>query len=589
VTDRIGQLEARIAELSDAHRLLEERLAAVERRGVAPAPARRRPAAGRDAAADEGGLGLGADLASATKNLALAGRTLLVLAGAFLLRALTDAGTLPTPLGVLLGFAYAGVWIGMAWRAGPQQPWSAGFHGLSAILIGFPLLFEATTRFKLLAPAATALTLTFFTAVALAVAVRRRQQGLAWLVEVGGIFVAVALMIATGRMAPPLLYLVLLGVAALWIGYVIDWTYLRWPVALATDVLMVFLALRAVAPATAEGPRTALLVVAVFITGYLASFATRTLLLHRNVVDFEVVQTGLLLVVGLGGAAIVTVQSGMGQGVLGGLALAFGLATYAVAFAFVEHRQKGKANFYFYGTVALVFVLSGSALLLSGAALALGWAALALVAAALARARLRLTLAVHAAVYGVAAALDAGLLRAAATTLFTAPGPSWPRPGAAGVAVVAAMAAAAWLTSRVTAAPLQPMQRIPRCALVAALALAAAGVVTGWAVPLLAGDPTRGADAGIAATVRTAVLVGGVLLLAWAGRREAWREAGWLAYPLLVVIGLKLLLEDLSRSRPASLFLAFALYGGALILVPRLRRRDAPAVPQPPPAPQPGV
>ena len=44
---------------------------------------------------------------------------------------------------------------------------------------------------------------------------------------------AVALMAASGRLVPGTLYLVLLGTAALWIGYVRDWTLLRWPVALA--------------------------------------------------------------------------------------------------------------------------------------------------------------------------------------------------------------------------------------------------------------------------------------------------------------------------------------------------------------------
>lgn len=582
MSDRLSELEARIAALDEAQRQLAQRVGALERRGgPAVAAAARRAPAGAAPGRDVAVLDVKSDLASLTKNLALAGRTLLVLAGGFLLRALTDAGTLPTPLGVLLGFVYAGAWIAMAYRAAPQQRWSAVFHGLSAILIGFPLLFEATTRFRLLSPAATAGTLTFFTAVALAVAARRRLQGLAWLVGVGGLGVAVALMVATGRMAPPMLFLILLGVAALWAGYVLDWVYLRWPIALVTDVLMVFLALRAVAPVAAEGPRTALVVVVVFIAGYLGSIATRTLLLDRDVVDFEVVQTGILLVVGLGGAALVTVQSGMGQGVLGLLALAFGVATYAVAFTFLE-RRKGKANFYFYGTVALVFVLSGAALLLSGAALSLGWAALAVVFGALARARLRFTLAVHSAVYAVAAVIHAGLLEHAGITLLSSPASVWPGATPAAVAVVAAGGLAAWLTSRPTTTPLGPRQRVPRCALVTVLAIAAAGLLAGWAVPLLAGAPGPRASAGVAATVRTGVLVGGVLLLTLLGRREDWREAGWLAYPLLVLTGLKLVLEDIARSRPASLFLAFALYGIALILVPRLRRREGGVRPGPP-------
>jgi hypothetical protein len=56
---------------------------------------------------------------------------------------------------------------------------------------------------------------------------------------------------------------------------------------------------------------------------------------------------------------------------------------------------------------------------------------------------------------------------------------------------------------------------------------------------------------------------------------------------VLAIAGVKMVLEDLPRSRPATLFLAFALYGGALIVVPRLRRRgDRVAAPPAPPRAQ---
>jgi hypothetical protein len=45
---------------------------------------------------------------------------------------------------------------------------------------------------------------------------------------------------------------------------------------------------------------------------YLASVATRTLLLDRNVVVFEVVQTALAISAGLGGAVIVATRAGIG-------------------------------------------------------------------------------------------------------------------------------------------------------------------------------------------------------------------------------------------------------------------------------------
>ena len=51
-----------------------------------------------------------------------------------------------------------------------------------------------------------------------------------------------------------------------------------------------------------------------------------------------------------------------------------------------------------------------------------------------------------------------------------------------------------------------------------------------------------------------------------------------LVYPLLIVIGLKLLFADFPQGRPQTLFVALALYGFTLIAGPRLMRRpDAPS------------
>jgi hypothetical protein len=577
MSDRSSELEGRVAELAAAQRDLERRLVALERRERSAAAAS--PAALAAPERDATVADLRLDAAALTRNLGLAGRTLLVLAGAFLLRALTDARALPASIGVALAFAYAGCWIVMAYRAGPSRPWSAGCHGLAAVLVAFPLLVEATTRFQLLSAQAASAILTFFTMVALVVAAQRRLQVLAWLVEVGGILAAVVLMIQTDRLAPPLLFLVALGVATLWLSYVRDWFGLRWPAALATDLALVLPALRAVSPVAVEGPGTALLVQVVFMAGYLGSFASRTLLLSRPAVDFEVVQTALVLAAGLGGAAFVTVHSGLGQGTLGLVSIAFGASSYGVAFAFIDRRQRGKSNFHLYSSVALVFVLVGTRLLLSGPWIGLAWAALAVMAAVAAHRVPRLTLAVHAVLFALAAASQGGLLAYAATALLRSPLVSWEPAPPGALLIAAAMLGAAWLTAgRFAAASLQ--QRIPRCALVAALALAAAGLAMGWLVPAVAGAPGPGANVGVAATARTAVLVGGALALAGAARSPRWVEAGWLTYPLLLLVGMKLLLEDISRSRPASLFLAFALYGAALILVPRLRRREAlPATP----------
>ncbi len=574
MNDRVSELEARVSDLVDAVRRMEGRLDALEKAPLSPAARRR--AATAVAAHDATVASLKSEAAAAGSTLSLLGRTMLVLAGAFVLRALTDAGMLPGWPGVVLGFVYAGTWVAAADRAGARgRRASAVFHLVAAMVIGFPLLYEAATRFRLLSPVASAAMLTAFTGVGLAIAARRRYEILAWLLSLGGVATAVALMAASGRIAPALAYLVLLGITTSWIGYVRDWHGVRWPVAIAADLGVVALALRALQPGTAaEGPGTAIVLQLALAALYLGSFATRTLLLNRDVNDFEVVQTMGVLIAGLGGACYTVSLAGAGELALGLSSITLGLASYAVAFAFVERRQRERvANCAFYTSVGLVFLMVGTGFALPSAALPIGWSVLAIAAGWVARTFGRRMLAVHATAFAIAAAVASGLLHHAADALFS-PSQTWTAASGSAVLAAGSMALTAWAVSRIP--PFWAAERVPRVLLYIALAGGVAGLLVEWIAAAAAGAPSGAASPGAVATVRTAVLTAGAVVLAWLGRREAWIEARWLAYPMLVAVGLKILLEDLPRSRPATLFLAFALYGASLILVPRIRRREAP-------------
>jgi hypothetical protein len=580
MSERVAELEAKVAELSESLKTMERRLSLLER-GLSPAAAKRvRAAAAAAKPADATESMLRQDAASAAVTVSLAGRTLLVLAGAYFLRALTDTGRIPPWLGVGLGFAYAGIWVLLADRAaGGKKAWSAGFHGAAAVTIGFPLLFETTARFKLVSTWTAALLLCAFTAVALGVAARRRFQPLAWLVVLAAIPAAFALMFAQGRVAPPLLFLVILGIGTIWLGYILDWYGLRWPVAVAADLAVLFLAVDALRTGAVDGPVVAVLVQFALMAAYLGSTAVRTLGLRRGVVPFEVVQSAAVLLVGLGGAAFVTAHAGMGSAALalGILSLAFAAGAYAVAFAFVE-RQRTPANFHFYASAGVAFVLAGTGFLLPSDPRGLFWAALAIACAACARRAGRATLAGHTAVYAVAAGLSSGLLEHSWESSFASPQVPWTPATLASVLVAIAIVVA---TSVVASVPVQDRTaRVQRAFLIALLAASVPGLLIGWAAPLVAGTPGAGADPGVVATVRTVFFALGALGLAALGRIPAWAEARWLAWPVLGIAGVKMIVEDLPRSRPATLFLAFALYGAALILVPRLRRRELPGTPR---------
>ncbi|MGA8891332.1 MAG: hypothetical protein WB493_07180, partial [Anaeromyxobacteraceae bacterium] len=512
-----------------------------------------------------------------TGAVPLGGRTLLVLAGAFVLRALTDSGRIPAWMGVGLGFAYAGAWLFMADLAGRSgKSLSAAFHAVSVVVIGFPLLFEGASRFKLFSPPVAAALLAVLTAAALLLATRRGLQALAWVVSMSGVATAIALMAASGRLVPGAIYLSALGAGTLWIGYVRDWTLLRWPVALVADLMVLLVAVHATDAGTREGPGLALLAQATLVGLYLGSIATRTLYMGRKVVPFEMAQAAAVIAVGIGGAVWVSARSGLGHAGFGVAALVFGAASYAVAFSFVQRHQKIRENFWFYGAVAFVLSLAGIGLLVGEPSRSVAWSVLALALGGLATRERSRTLATHSVLYAAAAVLGSGLLLQGVRTLFVGTEVAWTPPIASVVALVALAGSAGFATR---APRTSPLEHVAPLVALSALALSLAGTFVALLGPAVAGQGSAGSPAALA-TLRTVTLVLTASGLAWLGRRPALVEAGWLAYPLLGFTGLKMLLEDLPRGRPATLILAFAFYGLALILVPRIRaRREEPVHP----------
>jgi hypothetical protein len=69
------------------------------------------------------------------------------------------------------------------------------------------------------------------------------------------------------------------------------------------------------------------------------------------------------------------------------------------------------------------------------------------------------------------------------------------------------------------------------------------------------------------------VLSAASVTLALSSRFRRWPEARWLVYPLLILVAVKLFLEDFPNGQPASLFVALAFVGSALLLVARLLSR----------------
>ena len=284
---RLGRLEARVAELE-----------------------------GRPAAC---GQGVGrracpsADLAAATPACRRAhwpslGRTLLVLAGAYLVRALTDGQVLPAAAGVALGLAYAAVFQLLADRealAGRHA--SAVFHDVASSAIAFPLIWEATARFALIPPRVGYAALVAFFALGIGVAWHRRLRANAVVTTFLALATAVSLLVATHDLIAAIAALVAVAAGVEWLAWRGAWLGLRWASAAVLDAAAALLVAVATRPAWPEGYPP--------LSSDLArrrcsrcprftwsSVAARTLRRGEAVTAFEVVQGALALLLGFGGA-----------------------------------------------------------------------------------------------------------------------------------------------------------------------------------------------------------------------------------------------------------------------------------------------
>lgn len=574
--DRGPESPAGIAEFRDTLRALEDRVAVLE--GLLAAPAG--PAA--DPTEDEASLSVPAPTGSLTfgQGFGLVGRAVLLLAGAFLLRSLTETGVIPPEPGFGLGLTYSLLLVFLSDRsAGRGYRPAAVATGLAALVVAFPFVYETTAGRAIVPVGAGAASLATLAGATLFVAVRRDLKILYWAAGLATLGTTLALYFATGHALLFASLLLALGAATVIIGYLRPWYMLRWPASIVVDAVVLHLTLTAVNPDGAyiagrpvAGGGIQMLALALLLV-YLGLFTARALVQGRGVRPFDVIQSGLVIAIGFGLGTQLALFLDRGPTLLGWGAMFTALAGYATAFTVVRQRHgRGRAFFYF-ATLALLFLVLGSRLVLASGLLVWAWIALAVGAAWLGGRFRRSTLRIHSAVYLFLAFVQTGLPGAIRDAFVGSPASVWRDPGYSGVVALVATVACygILLVSRDPAASRK--RRLPRL-LVGILLLAGLG----WAsvallVRLVTAAPPEAGPA-VTAVVRTAVLALTAVVLARASRRPAFTELAWLVYPVLVIGLGKLLLEDLKVGDPIALTISFGLFGAALVMAPRLMRRQ---------------
>jgi hypothetical protein len=568
----LDDLQRAVRELGDELRRLEARVRQLEEPGGSAA---RREASWGEVAEAEPATAPSA-IAMPQGTIPLAGWTLLVLAGAYLVRTLTDARVVPAGVGVVLGLAYAVFWILRADRqAGQGRRESAVFHALAGSLIAFPLVWETTARLGLLGPRPASAALAGFFGLGLGVARRRGLGVVAYASTALALATAVALLVATRDLVASVAVLLAIAAGVEWLAYCERCLPLRWWAAAVLDAVAFLLAALATRPEGLPAGYVPLssaeaAVALLALPGlYVASLVSRTLRRGRPVTFFEAAQGTLAVLLGFGGAwRVLSAHGGSAVG-LGVLALALGAVCYGAAFAFVERRagQGQGRNFYFYSTAGGWLTLAGAYVVAPGPAVPVVLSGLGMAAAFFGRRFGRMTLRVHGALYLAAAALETGLAVHCAWAV------AGQEQGALSPLawVVAVAAALGWVALATDpGAPRSGTARAPQL-LLATLVVLALGKALQAGLWALFGARAAG-DAGIAAALHTAILAALALGLALVARRGTWPELGWLVYPLMALGGVKLLVHDLRDGRPATLALSLVLYGAVLVLAPRLLR-----------------
>jgi len=560
--DRIAALESRLARVEKRLSILEGETPATE---VTDAPLSEMTVADRV-------------VASAPTHI---GHTLLIFGGAYLLRAITDFQFVPTAIGLFMGATYALFWLFMAWRksaVGTTRITAAILGALSIVLI-MPLLVEATQHFKLLSGRQSALALAVYCTVALGVAIKRDLRTLAWLTTAGGIVTGLAIMIASHAAYVVATLLILLGLATLWIAYLKDWIGLQWLGAAGANSVVLGLVGLGTTEQWPIEPETAAVFATFLLLTYLVSFVYRTHGLGHSVAMFEPLQALAASAIAFTAAIVAAQAGGFGLGLMGILSIVVGGSAYALAFSPETRRVRGR-NFFYYSTLGLLFVLTGSGLILPSAAAAILWSALAITMAALSGRTGRVALSLQCALLLLAAGVHSGLLATGLRALAGDPGPGWPE--LLGNHVIVALATVACLFIPVA----QQSERwgkaagLPQLIVLALSVWAVGGLIVVVAAPLLAAVGGTEPNLSVLASVRTAVLSVAAVTLAVSSRHWRWPEARWLAYPLLILVAIKLFAEDFPHGQAATLFVSLAFVGSAVLLVAKVIKRVEPAVAQ---------
>jgi hypothetical protein len=522
--------------LADRVETLERRVLALEALERAPSAAMREPVASPAAAAGEG-----FSLAQAGGAFSILGKSMLGIAGAYLLRAVAESSSLPRLAIAAVAIVYALLWLVAAARVREEEWFASTIYAGTSALILAPMLWELTLRFKVL------------------------PAPVFWVANGTATAAALALAVATHELIPFIAALLLMALICEYAVVRNHQRSVRSVAALAADAAIWSLIFIYASPQSARmdyptlGSAELILPGCLLFLIYGASVAVRTTQLRQKISIFE---TGQAMIAFLLGASSVLYFGPVNCAVVLGLVcLLFSAACYATAFVLLSNKAEGR-NFRVFATWAAGLFLAGSLLCLPPF-----WLAACLGIAAIAATILggRLTLRFHGFAFLVVAAIVSGLLEYAFNALAGTP----PATLGAGAFVVSACAIVCSALGK--RGPQERWkQQLLRLATAALAVFALAALLVEGLLHLV--FPNTTPDAPHIAFIRTLILCALAFALAFIGSRWRRVELTRIAYATLALVAAKLLFEDLRHGRLEFIAASIFLFAITLIAVPWLAR-----------------
>lgn len=574
LSERLRDLEARVTGLESA--ILAKPVALsggsasgardfAEAKDSAPhsSSASRRPHASQAAGAAAMRLGLpGYDVsASAFSTL---GKAVLGFAGAFLLRALAESGSVARLPVLIIAILYACVW--MIWSARSSGRFASVSYALSSTLMLAPMLWEATVRFHSMPVSASAAVLVAYMVLTLVLASRQELQAIPWIATLAAASTAIALIVGTRELMPfALAMLAIAGAAEVSVCLGHELTFRVIPAITADFIVWLCISIlasenvpegyRAVAPATL------IWLCALLPAIYGLGAGMRMFLQRLRLSVFEIAQ--LAASFGLGAFGMMRASHNAAAPALGILFLLLAAMCYwgtLWRFAAAPYSRNRRVS----ASWAAALLVAGTFLLLPDRFQIPFLCTSALLAAILYTGTGKLSLGLHASFY-LASAVAVSSLPYYVWSSLAGSVPASPDWSAWIVALAAALCYAVESHKEVDEGRRRLLWLVP--------AGIAAFTIAGWAV----GVPVRLASGRVElaashlSMIRTVVICVLALGLGVASRRRHL-ELRWIAYAAVALGTLKLMVEDLRFGNPASLVVSFVFYGLILILLPRLTR-----------------